>query len=427
MTDKVSIFDFLSLLNPDSFHDVGPASIQNGYDKDMLYDEDRRIYEDPIFQEIIYSDFVSPDLPQLSNENILLFVIYAIRKDSKEAYEYLIKHLKPQDIIAFLKSNLSTQKAFDITYLYYQDHYVYIALPTLDEIGRERGFTSPQLNVYDLSDEILIQVILETDPENFQDLAASSRRYANLFRRQDVLKKLGIKYTVPKYSSLREFLKEYYEGKRITKLRPSERLKLLKRRYTDKNKIRIAYNNSMDRILLNIYSVKVNEIAEFMKNIYEIYDYDQFLEYFAELFRRAIYNREDISSELAKIFDSIDISDEKYPLVRSKIYSPIFFNITIGKQLIKDTIRKMSKNRDDFQRFFDGLIYDINILVNEDFSNAREVTNTKYPSMGFFEGYTGLKLLLFYLKDDKNLPQEASRQELLFKIQLIRGYFTPYL
>lgn len=217
MTDRISIFDFLSLLNPDTFHQSGPPSIQNGYEKNLIYDEDRKIYEDPIFQEIIHSDFVkelesmSDELPQLSSKNIFVFILYARRKDTKEAYEYLIQHLQPSDVIAFLQSDLSTQKAFDIAYLYYQDHYVFLALPILDKIAKERGFTSPQLNVYDVSDEILIQVILETDPSNFQDLAASSRRYANLFRRQDVLKKLCIKYTVLKHASLREFLTYYYD------------------------------------------------------------------------------------------------------------------------------------------------------------------------------------------------------------------------
>lgn len=366
----------------------------------------------------------------MSNKNIFVFILYARRKDTKEAYEYLIHHLQPSDVISFLQSDLATQKAFNIAYLYYQDHYVYIALPTLDKIAKERGFTSPQLNVYDVSDEILIQVILETDPENFQDLAVSSRRYANLFRRQDVLKKLGAKYTVPIYNSLKEFLKEYYDDERISVLRPSEQLKLLSKKYNDKTKIREKHEdngrNSSD--LLFIYSLKENEIAEFMKNIHELYDTGHFLGYFDALFRRAIYNREDISSELAKIYDSIDVSENKYQFSRNNIYFLIVLNIAIGKQLIEDTIRKMSKNRDDFQRFYDELMYDINILINGDFSNARDIIDAKYPFRGYFQGSVdSIKTLLFYLKDDKNLPQEETREQLLEKARVIKNYFAPYL
>lgn len=433
MADKISIFDFLSLLNPDAFRQSGPPSIQNGYEKNLIYDEDRKIYEDPIFQEIIHSDFVkelesiTTELPQLRSKNIFLFILYARRKDTKEAYEYLIQHLKPYDVISFLQSDLATQKAFDIAYIYYQDHYVFLALPVLDKIAKERGFTSPQLNVYDVSDEILIQVILETDPVNFQDLAASSRRYANLFRRQDVLKKLGIKYTIPIYSSLKEFLTYYYDDNRISKLSYIDQMRLLKKKYSDKMKISgiLLRNNTMP---LSVYSVKENEIAEFISNVRELYNIDYYLKYMEILFQRAIYNREDISSELAKIFDSIDESDDLYEYIREILYQCMTLNITRGKQLIEDTIGKMLKTQDTLQKSYDDVMYNINILLNEDFKNARDVTGIKEPWGAYYANhYHTFQLFLFHLKDEKNMPTQFTRENILSRIPTYQNIFKPYL
>lgn len=179
---------------------------------------------------------------------------------------------------------------------------------------------------------------------------------------------------------------------------------------------------------LSVDSLKENEIAEFMSNVREIYDIDFYLKYMEIIFQRSIYNREDISSELAKIFDSIDENHDMYEYIREMLYQCMILNIARGKQLIEDTIRKMSKNQNSLQKSYTDVMYDINILLDEDFKNAKDVVDVNEPWCGYYiYHYRTFRLFLFHLKDEKNMPTQFTRENILSKIPIYQNIFKPYL
>lgn len=206
---------------------------------------------------------------------------------------------------------------------------------------------------------------------------------------------------------------------------PFDTLKLLKIKYKGYDAIR-RFNDITRRDNLSIvYSLKDDQIVEFMNIIFNSNTFD-FQNYLTLLFKRAIYNREDISSQFAKIFDLIE--DINNNVTKDIIYQALTYNITLAKNLIENIIMKMSRNKHEIQNIYDEIIYDINILVNEDFSNARELSDIKYVGPPWFSRYYDtIKILLYFLKDNKNLPDGKTREEVYEQAIIIKNYFTPFL